>query len=244
LTHRLIQIARRSPADAEDFRLAFLGLVNTCGVRVKVMGQLFRRRRREAATLGSLALMIALQQSPRADDATDLLFFSSDLIGGRGYAGAGWMHAFSGLDANGVIFSLEGGRPEGVAAYGAAQVGWRFVESGIYLTFMGGLDAEPRLRPLVSADVWWEPAPGWMTQGRFEAATGWVSWRAALGWRASEAWPWIGPEAASSAELPRVGLHATGLKLSGGFEARVSAGASWGQGRAGPYCEISVWRRF
>lgn len=191
-----------------------------------------------------LALTLALQQSSRADVSTDLLFFSGDLISGRGYGGGGWMHAFSGLDASGVIISLEGGRPEGLAAYGAGQAGWRFVEGGLYVTLMGGLDADPRFHPLGSADFWWEPSQGWMVQGRYEAATGWVSWRMAAGWRPSEAWPWLGPEAASSAEWPRFGLHATGLKLPTGIEARISAGASWGRGRVGPYCEVSVWRRF
>jgi len=202
------------------------------------------RRRGWGCASACLVAFFLSTPSLKADPATDLLFFSGDLISGRGYAGGGWMHAFSGLDASGVIFSVEGGRPQGVMAYGAGQVGWRFVTNGIYLTFMGGLDAEPRLHPLASADLWWEPAQGWMAQARFEASTEWVSWRAATGWRPSDAWPWIGPEVASSAEWPRVGAHATGLKLPGDAEARVSAGASWGQRRAGPYCEVSIWRRF
>jgi hypothetical protein len=200
--------------------------------------------RAATSALAGLALLFASLLSTRADQATNLLFFSGDLLSGRGYAGGGWMHAFSGLDASGVILSVEGGRPQGVMAYGAAQAGWRFVENGIYLTVMGGFDAEPRLHPLASADLWWEPARGWMAQGHFEASTGWVSWRVATGWRPSETWPWIGPEAGSVAEWPRLGAHATGIKLPGGAEARLSVGASWGQGRAGPYCELSLWRRF
>ena len=206
----------------------------------------FRRARRGevVGALGALALALGLQQSPRAESVQDLLFFSGELMSGQGYAGAGWMHAFSGLDASGIVFSLEGGRPQDVAAYGAGQIGWRFVQGGLYVTLMGGLEADPHIHPIGSADLWWQPAAGWMVQGRYEAAADWVSWRLATGWRSSEAWPWLGPEAASSAEWPRVGLHATGVKLPNGFEARVSAGVSWSRERAGPYCEISLWRRF
>jgi hypothetical protein len=189
--------------------------------------------------------LLAYGAVARADPATDLLYFSSDLISGRGYAGVGWMHAVSGLDASGLVFSAEGGKPEWRETYGAAQAGWRFVQSGVYLTLMGGLDAEPRLHPLVSADLWWELTPALMSQAFFEAASGWTSWRVATGWRPDGAWPWFGPEAAASAGWPRAGLHATGIKLIDGVEARLSAGVSWREGRrAGPYGEISVWRRF
>jgi Cellulose biosynthesis protein BcsS len=206
-----------------------------------ILGRLARRPCRPDLVL---ALTLALQQSANADASSDLLFFSGDLISGRGYGGAGWMHAFSGLDSSGAIFSLEGGRPEGVEAYGAGQAGWRFVQAGLYVTLMGGLEAEPHFHPLGSADLWWEPSQGWMVQGRYEASSDWVSWRLAAGWRPSEAWPWLGPEAASSAAWPRVGLHATGVKLPAEIEARVSAGVSWGRERVGPYCEVSLWRRF
>jgi len=208
-----------------------------------ILGRPLRRLCRRNRT-GTLVLVLALSQPCAADPSTDLLFFSGELISGRSYGGAGWMHAFSGLDASGVIFSVEGGRPQGVTAYGAGQAGWRFVQSGLYVTLMGGLEAEPRLHPLASADLWWELSRSWMVQGRYEAATDWVSWRLAVGWRPSETWPWLGPEAASSAERPRLGLHATGLKLPAGIEARISAGASWDRERAALYCDVSMWRRF
>ncbi len=34
----------------------------------------------------------------RAEDATDLLFFSGDLMTARSYGGVGWLHAASGLE--------------------------------------------------------------------------------------------------------------------------------------------------
>jgi hypothetical protein len=181
----------------------------------------------------------------KADDATDLLFFSGELISGRTYAGLGWLHAVSGLDASGFVFSAEGGEPQWRQVFAAGQAGWRFAGPGLAATFMGGLEADPRLHPLASADLWLEPTPHWMVQGRFEAASDWTSWRVATGWRPGENWPWMGPEAAASAAWPRVGLHATGLALPCGVEARVSAGVSWREGRrAGPYAEVSAWKRF
>jgi Cellulose biosynthesis protein BcsS len=200
-----------------------------------------------------LALLCALTlvaSSPLAwgDEATDLLFFSGDLMARRDYAGIGWLHAASGLDLSGPVFSAELGRQQDGAAYGQAVAGWRFVAYGVWATVMGGAEIEPNFapawRPLASADLWWEPAPAWMAAAQFQATPDYVSWRVAVGLKPAENWPWIGPEAGASATEPRAGLHVTGLRLAGGFEARVSAGISWQCGQSGRYGELSIWRRF
>jgi hypothetical protein len=180
-----------------------------------------------------------------AAEATDLLYFSGDLISGRSYAGAGWLHAFSGLDTSGFVVTADGGASQFRQTFVDAQGGWRAVSQKFYLTLSAGVDAEPRVRPLATADLWWEPSPGWMTQARFEAATDWTAWRAAAGWRPNDRWPWIGPEVAASAGWPRAGLQATGFELPFAAEAAVSTGAAWREGRrVGPYATLSVWRRF
>lgn len=189
--------------------------------------------------------LVAFVGTARADEATDLLFFCGDLIAKRNYLGVGWQHTFSGLDSNGAIFSLEGGAPAWRQVFAAGQAGWRFAGPGFAATFMAGAEVDPKLHPIASADLWYEPTPHVMTQARLAAATDWISWRVATGWRPNDAWPWLGPEAAASAGFPRVGLHATGVKLPGSIEARISAGVSWREDRrAGPYVEISAWRRF
>jgi hypothetical protein len=194
---------------------------------------------------------VALLASVRvacADGPTDLLFFSGDLMSARSYGGVGWLHAASGLDFSGPVFSAELGRPELSLGYGQAAAGWRIVQSGVWITLLGGVEYDPQyappIRPLASGDLWWEPARGWMTTAQVQATPEYVSWRVAVGLKPADNWPWIGPEAGSNAGEPRVGVHATGLRLIGGFEARVSAGVSWWCGRAGPYGELSVWRRF
>jgi hypothetical protein len=199
----------------------------------------------------AFSCVVALLASVRvacADGATDLLFFSGDLMSERSYGGVGWLHAASGLDFSGPVFSVELGRPELSLGYGQAAAGWRFVNSGVWVTLLAGVEVDPDnapvLSPLASADLWWEPAKGWMTAAQIQATPDYVSWRVAVGLKPVDNWPWIGPEAGSNAGEPRVGLHATGLRLTGGFEARVSAGVSWWGGRPGPYGELSVWRRF
>ncbi|MGO8800298.1 MAG: cellulose biosynthesis protein BcsS [Roseiarcus sp.] len=191
---------------------------------------------------------LAAHPVARAEDATDLLFFSGDLMTARSYGGVGWLHAASGLDFSGPVFSAELGRPEISLGYGQATAGWRFVQSGVWVTLLAGVELDPEnvpvLSPLASADLWWEPVKGWMTTAQVQATPEYVSWRAAVGLKPADGWPWIGPEAGSNAGEPRVGLHATGLRLPGGFEARVSAGVAWWCGRSGPYGELSVWRRF
>jgi Cellulose biosynthesis protein BcsS len=204
-------------------------------------------RRPRLALLCTLALM-ASSPSAWSDEATDLLFFSGDLMARRDYAGVGWLHAASGLDFSGPVLSAELGRQQDGAAYGQAMAGWRFVAYGVSATFMGGAEIEPEYapvwRPLASADLWWEPAPAWMAAALFQATPDYVSWRLAVGLKPAENWPWVGPEAGASAEEPRVGLHVTGVRLAGGFEARASVGISWQCGQTGPYGELSIWRRF
>ena len=73
---------------------------------------------------------VALLASVRvacADGPTDLLFFSGDLMSARSYGGVGWLHAASGLDFSGPVFSAELGRPELSLGYGQAAAGWRIV---------------------------------------------------------------------------------------------------------------------
>lgn len=204
-------------------------------------------RRPSLAFLCALAF-VASSSLARSDEAADLLFFSSDLMSRRDYAGLGWLHAASGLDLSGPTFAIELGRQQDGFAYGQVSAGWRFVAHGVWVTVTGGVEIEPEyapaLRPLASADLWWEPAPAWMAAAQFQATPDYVSWRLAVGVRPAENWPWIGPEAGESAAEPRVGLHATGLRLAGGFEARASLGISWQCKQSGRYGELSVWRRF
>jgi len=169
-------------------------------------------------------------------------------VSGRSWAGPGWLHAPAGLDSSGPIFAVALGGQEPGRAYGQIEGGWRFSRDGFSATLAGGIEGGTAnaacLRPSASADVWWEPSPGWMTTAAVRATPDYVSWRASAGVRPAELWPWIGPEAGSYAESPHVGVHATGLRLWEGFEARASMGISWRRGELGPYGELSLWRRF
>jgi Cellulose biosynthesis protein BcsS len=204
--------------------------------------------RRLSSAFVSVVVLAASIPVARGDEATDLLFFSGDLMSGRGFAGLGWLHAAYGLDLSGPVFSAELGRQQFNLAYGQAAAGWRFSQPGLSFTLLGGAelapDDAPAVRPLASADLWWEPAKGWITTAQLQATPAYFSWRLAAGLRLVENWPWIGPEAAASTGELRAGLHATGLHLGGGFEARVSTGVSWWRNRPGPYGELAIWRRF
>ncbi len=202
-------------------------------------------RRLVLAACVLFAFAFAFPAGAQADDATDLLYFCGELVSGRNYSGLGWMHAFSGLDVNGAVFALDVGKSQWRQTFSAGQIGWRFAGPGFAATFMAGAATGARPTPLVSADLWFEPTSHWMTQARFEAANDWTSWFLAVGWRPFESWPWIGHEIATSAAWPRAGLQVTGLELLEGVEARLSAGVAWRESqRAGPYGEISLWRRF
>lgn len=184
----------------------------------------------------------------RGDEARDLVYFSGELLSGRSGAGPGWLHAPAGLDSSGPILAVALGGQQPDHAYGQLEAGWRFSRDGFAATWTGGVEAGTAnaacLRPSASADVWWEPSPGWMTAALVHATTEYVSWRVSAGLKPAELWPWIGPEAGSSAEAPRAGVHATGLRLWQGFEARASMGISWRRGEHGPYGELAIWRRF
>src|ERR1700736_1462397 len=103
-------------------------------------------RRPRLAYLCALAL-VASSSLAWGDEATDLLFFSSDLMSRRDYAGLGWLHAASGLDLSGPAFATELGRQEGGFAYGQIAAGWRFVAYGVWATVMGGVEIEPEYAP-------------------------------------------------------------------------------------------------
>jgi hypothetical protein len=204
-----------------------------------------RRLRSAFAAVLAFALSIPVA---RGDEATDLLCFSGALMSGRSFAGLGWLHAASGLDLSGPVFEAEFGRQQFSLAYGQAAIGWRFSQPGFAFTVLSGAELAPgnapAVRPLASADLWLEPARDWMTNAQFQVTPAYVSWRLAIGARPVENWPWIGPEAAASTGELRVGLHATGLRLGAGFEARASLGVSWWRERRGPYGELAIWRRF
>jgi hypothetical protein len=192
-----------------------------------------------------LFVLLVFTFAAQADESNDLVYFCGEFISGRNYLGAGWLHALASLDESGMVFALDGGAPTWRQVFASGQVGWRFAGPGFAATFMSGAELDPNPHPIARADLWFEPTPQLMTQGSIEAATDWVSWRVAAGWRPDDQWPWLGPEAAASAGFPRLGLHATDLTLSNAIEARVSAGVSWREGRrAGPYLELSAWRRF
>ena len=204
--------------------------------------------RRLGSAFARVLVLVASISAARGDEASDLLFFSGDLMSGRSFAGLGWLHAASGLDLSGPVFAAELGRQQVNLAYGQAAAGWRFSQSGAILTILGGAelapDNAPAVRPLASADLWWEPASGWMASAQAQVTTAYLSWRVAPGVRLAENWPWIGPEAAASTGELRAGVHATGIRLGGGFEARASVGVSWWRRQPGPYGELAVWRRF
>jgi hypothetical protein len=184
----------------------------------------------------------------QSDEPTDLLFFSADLMSQRSYAGAGWLHAVRGLDFSGPVFSAELGRSQWNSADGQVAWGWRFVDHGVWLTLLGGVEAvsqsTPSAKPVGSVDFWWEPSHNWMASAQIQAAPDYLSWRTAIGVKMREDGPWVGPEAGSSANEPRFGVHVTGIEFSDGFEARASAGISWRCDFVGPYGELSIWRRF
>ena len=193
-------------------------------------------RLRRVAFACNLALVAPINAA-RGDEAKDLIFFSGALISGQNFAGLGWLHAASGLDLSGPVFALELGRQQFGQAYGQTSAGWRLAQPGFAFTLAGGVElapaSAPAWRPLGSADLWWEPAKGWMTTAFLQATPAYVSWRAAAGVRPAEDWPWIGPEAAASTGELRAGLHATGLRFGGDFEGRVSMGVSRWRCRSG-----------
>ncbi|MGI6247041.1 MAG: hypothetical protein ACOYJQ_14935 [Pseudochelatococcus sp.] len=195
-------------------------------------------RRMTAFPLAAALLLVV--SSARGDDATDLLFLYADETPGGGYGGAGWLHAPGGLDRTGPVFSAEAGRSFEYEARVAAMAGWRLAWGRTITTVLGGLEAGSTIRPVASVDVWLDDA-GWMATARAQVTPDYMSWRAAVGWKAGDGLPWFGPELSSTGdERTRFGAHATGVRLPWRFEARASAG--WSAG--GTYGELSLWRRF
>ncbi|MBB3810011.1 hypothetical protein FHS81_002099 [Pseudochelatococcus contaminans] len=175
----------------------------------------------------------------RAGDARHLMYASVDATADGGYGGIGWMMAPNGLDHSGPVFSAETGRSLTPENRAAAMAGWRVSTHKTIVTLLGGFEAATTLRPVASADVWWDNA-GWMATGRVQATTDYASWRIAIGRKASERLPWIGPEVSSAGEESRFGAHVTAIRLPAGVEARASAGWS----KRGAFGELSLWRRF
>jgi hypothetical protein len=189
----------------------------------------------------TLAATLLLLSAPpaTAGEATGLLFLSAEAPPGGGYGGIGWMAAPLGLDRSGPVLSVEAGRSLAGRWGMSAMAGWRLSRGRVTATVLGGAEVGGSARPKASADVWWDDA-GWMATARAQATPDYLSWRAAAGLRPAEGMPWIGPELSSTGGGLRLGAHATGVALPGGFEARVSAG--WSAG--GAYGELSLWRRF
>lgn len=156
-----------------------------------------------------------------------------------GYGGLGWLMAPAGLDRSGPAVSVEIGRSLAREMRVAAVAGWRVTAHRITMTLLGGLEAGRTVRPVASADVWWNERQ-WMATGRLQATNDYTSWRLAAGYKAADDLPWIGPEISSAGDEPRFGAHVTAIRLPGGVEARVSAGWSY-RDRFG---ELSLWRRF
>jgi hypothetical protein len=204
--------------------------------------------RRLSAALMGVWTLLGLAPFARGEQASDLLFFSGDLISQRNFVGVGWLHAAAGLDASGLVFSTELGRQRFDRLYGQSGAGWRFSHPEFSLTITGGVELTPRrapaFRPLASFDFWWEPLNNWMTNAQIQATQDYVSWRLAAGMKPAPNWPWLGPEVSASCGDFRTGIHATGLRLGAGFEARASVGVSRLGGKTGPYGEMSIWRRF
>lgn len=175
----------------------------------------------------------------RGDDSTHLLFASADASSEAGYGGVGWLMAPGGLDRSGPVVSVEFGRSLARELRVAAVVGWRVSAHRITATLLGGFEAGTNIRPVASADVWWDDAE-WMAAGRFQATNDYTSWRLATGFRGADDLPWIGPEISSAGEEPRFGAHLTAIKLPAGMEARISTGWS----RRDVFGELSLWRRF
>jgi hypothetical protein len=135
-----------------------------------------------SALVSALALA-AFVSAARGDEASDLLFFSGDLMSRRSFAGIGWLHAASGLDSSGPIFQAELGDQPSNRDYGQGAAGWRYSQPGLSATFLGGAEFAARnapvIRPLASGDLWWEPARDWMATAQIQATPAYVYWRIA-----------------------------------------------------------------
>lgn len=139
--------------------------------------------------------------------------------------------------------------------------GWRYKLGDFEIRLFAGPELESRLADLpaarfqnprvgarAAAELWWEPAPGWMLESTFSAATidKAYSARAAAGWRVIDQF-WIGPEMSVSGDAFsqqfRVGAHLTGFKWAA-FEWYAAAGYLHDSfHRSGAYARIGVLTR-
>lgn len=184
-----------------------------------------------------LAAMCGAALAPRAQ-AADLIFASAEgKPKGEAYAGLGWM-SLPDVKA-GAVLSFEMGASQDGARM-AVQGGWRLSMGRMIATVLGGVEQSGLTVGAVgSADLWWDKG-GWMATARMQSGTDYTSWRTAFGNRLAGEGPFVGPELSSTGEGVRLGMHATGLHVFGGIEARASAGTSL----RGDYAELSLWRSF
>jgi hypothetical protein len=139
--------------------------------------------------------------------------------------------------------------------------GWRFKLGDFEIRLFGGPELEnrpvdtpdarflnPRIGARAAVELWWEPAPGWMLESTFSAATidKAYSARAAAGWRLMDQF-WLGPEMSVSGDAFsqqfRVGAHLTGFKWAA-FEWYAAAGYLHDSfHRSGAYGRIGVLTR-
>lgn len=166
----------------------------------------------------------------------------------EGFGGIGWIFAPRGLDHSGPAIVLETGKTvieDGQLS--AISAGWRWHLGRFYLSAMAGAERSPGgSRPQAAADLWWDDK-GWMAQTRIKHTSDYTNARLALGHKLRGSGPFYGIEVATpDGHDRRAGLHATGLKLPFGAEARMSGGIAKGEDSRtdGYYAELSLWRRF
>lgn len=175
-----------------------------------------------------------------------LLYLSLESTEESSYGGVGWMAAPRGLDRTGPVWTLEVGRSFPDDTRLGAMAGWRWLWRPLYVTTLLGLEQVPSgTAPAATLDLWWNDAD-WMASGRLQAVKGPDSGRIAAGRRFWPDGPWFGPEATATWQGERLGLHATGIGLPFGFDARVSVGTTVKEraGHGGGFVELSLWRRF
>lgn len=196
--------------------------------------------------LAPLALAATIAAARAEDQPQRLLYLSAEQTEESRYGGAGWFRAPRGLDRSGPVYALEGGRSFPDTNRLGLMAGWRWLFGRLYVTALAGLETRADGRAGLGAlDLWWDAGP-WMASGRTQVMEAPDSGRAALGYRFTEGGPWFGPELSANWQGERLGLHATGLELPWGFEARLSVGGTMREraDHGGGFVELSLWRRF
>lgn len=191
------------------------------------------------------ALFLLLAAPASGQEAGRLLYLSAEQTEESRYGGIGWMGAPRGLDASGPVYALEAGRSFPDQDRIGLMAGWRWLHGRLYATAMAGVEAADGAYPAASLDLWWD-RDGWMASARSQINHGSDSGRISAGRRFRDGGPWFGPEASANWQGERIGLHATGIGLPMGFQARVSAGGTVREraNHGGGFVEISLWRRF